>query len=158
MNCSEYRANYSDFARVPLSREIWDTTEWSAWMDHFHCCARCSDWTLAQRVIERGHDPEAFPCVHIADQITQTCDQHPNRHDCPDTLLVYEPRFDEFSILIRDGGSSSTIHFCPWCGVKLPDSKRDRWFHELEALGYDDPVQQEIPKQYLTDAWHKKAK
>lgn len=158
MNCSEYRANYADFARFPLPREVWDTPEWLAWTDHFHECSACSDWTLAQRVIGRGQDPAAFPCVHIADQITQTCDQHPDPRDCPDILVVYVPRFDEYAIPIRDGGSSySKIQYCPWCGTKLPETKRDRWFKELEALGYDDPAQQDIPHEYLTDAWHKKA-
>ncbi|MGB3291627.1 MAG: hypothetical protein WBB01_01400 [Phormidesmis sp.] len=155
MNCLEYRANYATFAQLPLPREIWDTPEWSAWMDHSYDCDECFDWSLAQQVIERGHNPHLFPCIHIAEQVTKTCEQHPNPYDCPDILIVYEPRFDEYSIPIRDSGSS-TIRFCPWCGIKLPVPKRDRWFQELESLGYDDPIQQDIPEEYLTDAWHKK--
>jgi hypothetical protein len=159
MNCSAYRENYAAFAVLPLPREIWDTPEWSAWMEHSHKCRDCSDWALAQRIVARGHDPASFPCVHVGNQLTQTCEQHQNRHDCPDILIIYFPRFDEYSIPIRDGGSSSTtIHFCPWCGVKLPDSKRHRWFQELEALGYNDPFQEDIPSEYRTDAWYKKAK
>ncbi|MCG8351078.1 MAG: hypothetical protein MI924_25190 [Chloroflexales bacterium] len=156
MNCSEYRANYAEFDKFPLPREVWDTPEWTAWIDHFHQCNECADWDLAQRVIKRGYDPQSFPCVHIADQITQTCDQHPDPHDCPDVLIVYAPRFDEYAIPIRDGGPSVVcIRFCPWCGVQLPESKSTRWFEELELLGYDDPFLQDIPEEYLTDQWYK---
>ena len=81
--------------------------------------------TYRQRIIERGHDPALFPCVHIAEQVTRTCEQHPDPHDCPDILIVYFSKYDEYGIPIRDGGSSIvTIHFCPWCGTKLPESKR----------------------------------
>lgn len=143
---------------LPLPREIWDTPKWEAWTEHSQNCRNCADWGLGQRIIDRGYDPASFPCVHIGDQITHTCDQHPDPHDCPDILVVYFPRFDEYSIPIRDGGtSSSTIRFCPWCGVELPESKRDRWFEELEGLGYNDPVEQDIPDKYVTDAWHKQA-
>ena len=155
MDCSDYRANYAKFAKLPLGREVWDTPEWTAWMDHFHHCTKCSDWHLAQRVSERGHDPNSFPCVHIAEQLTHTCSKHPDLRECPDVLILYEPRFDEYSIPIRDGGlSGRCIRFCPWCGVRLPDSKRDRWFQELESLGYDDPFAQDIPEEYDSGKWH----
>ena len=127
MDCAEYRANYPGFSKIPLPREAWDTPERTAWVEHSHHCRQCSDWALARRVIERGYDPDSFPCVHIADQVTRTCDQHPDPHDCPDILVTYDPRFDEYSIPIRDSGTSgSRIRFCPWCGVRLPESKRKR--------------------------------
>ena len=32
-----------------------------------------------------------------------------------------------YGLIIHDGGTSAvTIQFCPWCGSKLPASKRDR--------------------------------
>src|SRR5262245_58504952 len=122
MNCEAYRANYERFAKLPLPREVWDTPEWSAWINHFQQCRECSDWTLAQRVTLRGHNPQTFPCVHIANQLTQTCPQHPDPNDCPDIILVYEPRFDEYAISGRGREPPlSTIRFCPWCGIKLPE-------------------------------------
>ncbi len=43
-----------------------------------------------------------------------------------DTPIIYIKKFDEYGIKIWDGGSSSLIiSFCPWCGQKLPNSKRD---------------------------------
>lgn len=79
--------------------------------------------------------------------------------DDPDILIFYTDVFDEYGIIIHDGGSSYLIiNFCPWCGKKLPDSKRDRWFEELEKLGYDDPFDMKIPKEYTSDKWYTKDK
>lgn len=36
---------------------------------------------------------------------------------------------------------------------KLPESKRERWFEELEALGFNEPSEQDIPQRFLSDAW-----
>lgn len=34
-----------------------------------------------------------------------------------DDIIYYIPEFDEYGIVIHDGGSSSiTIEYCPWCG------------------------------------------
>jgi len=63
--------------------------------------------------------------------------------------------FNEYGLIVHDGGSSSiTIEFCPWCGTQLPESLRDRWFDELEALGFDNPFEQDIPKKYKTNEWY----
>jgi len=69
--------------------------------------------------------------------------------------IVYIPKFREYGISYLDGGTSiQTIIFCPWCGVRLPESLRNKWydiiFDELE-LEPDDP---NIPAEYLTDKWY----
>lgn len=91
----------------------------------------------------------------MALQLSHTCEQHDDPFDCPDHLIIYVAKFDEYGIIIHDGTSSKlSIAHCPWCGSKLPDSKRDRWFDELAAKGYTDPGRQEIPPEYETDAWY----
>ena len=90
----------------------------------------------------------------MREQINYKCAEHPEVSECPDKLIDYSPKFDEYGILIHDGGSSSiSIEFCPWCGIKLPESKRDLWFDTLEELGFDDPFAQEIPKEFETSEW-----
>lgn len=85
-----------------------------------------------------------------------TCDQHSSKFECPDVLVSYSPRFNEYGLIVHDGGFSvMCISFCPWCGFKLPESLRERWFAELEALGFDEPWDQEVPERYLTDAWYR---
>ncbi|MBC7932277.1 MAG: hypothetical protein H7Z38_17105 [Rubrivivax sp.] len=88
-------------------------------------------------------------------ELDQRCDMHPDPFDCVDNLIYYSPRFDEYGIIIHDGGSSfSLIAYCPWCGSKLPESKWDEWFEKLKALGFDDPSEQDIPEEFLTRTWY----
>lgn len=69
-------------------------------------------------------------------------------------VIVYSPKFAEFGIPVHDGGTSKIeIAFCPWCGARLPESKRDRWFDELARLGIDDSDDSLIPEQYRSDSW-----
>ena len=84
------------------------------------------------------------------------CNRHSDVYSCPDVLVRYIPKFDEYGIIIHDGGSSSkTIKYCPWCGQALPESKREAWFDTLESLGFDDPVEQDIPNEFSSDAWYR---
>lgn len=62
---------------------------------------------------------------------------HPDRFECPDALLHHDDRDGEYGIIIHDGGSSViTIHYCPWCGSKLPkqQNKRPRAPRETRGL------------------------
>lgn len=95
-------------------------------------------------------------CEKMTHQVNNKCDVHPRPEDCPDVLISFVEKFREYGIFVHDGGTSSvSIAFCPWCGNELPDSLRDRWFHELELLGFDSPFEQAIPHQYITDAWYR---
>ena len=82
------------------------------------------------------------------------CEKHPAPFDCPDSLIYYASRFDEYGIIVHDGGSSYvSIDFCPFCGARLPESKRDQWFDTLEAKGFKDPLTENVPTEFRTDKW-----
>jgi hypothetical protein len=84
------------------------------------------------------------------------CGLHTDRYECPDALIEYLPQFDEYGIIVHDGGTSSIlIQFCPWCGTKLPPSRRAQWFEEVETLGFSNPEDERLPAKYRTDEWHK---
>jgi hypothetical protein len=69
-------------------------------------------------------------------------------------LVHYTPKFDEYGLVVHDGGSSTRlISFCPWCGAALPGSKRARWFEALAALGIEDPFSASIPDAFRSDLW-----
>jgi hypothetical protein len=71
-----------------------------------------------------------------------------------DAVIVYNKVFDEFGIPVNDGGTSKiTIAFCPWCGARLRESKRARWFHELGRMGIDEPDDARVPDAYRSDSW-----
>ncbi len=70
-----------------------------------------------------------------------------------DLPIVYVPNFREYGIQYTDGGTAyHVIAWCPWCGARLPESLRDAWFDELEALGID-PDDSDLPVRYRTEAW-----
>ena len=98
----------------------------------------------------------AHCCNEMRDAVTFTCDECSDEHECPDSLVSYNLRFDEYGLIVHDGGTSClSIAHCPWCGVKLPESKRDRWFDELEAQGIGEPHEGNVPERYLSDAWYR---
>lgn len=70
-----------------------------------------------------------------------------------DTGIVYVEKFDEYGVKINDDGTSYVvIKFCPWCGKKLPNSQREKWFDEIEQLGIE-PWSENVPEKYRTDKW-----
>jgi hypothetical protein len=80
---------------------------------------------------------------------------HDDPFECPDILIYYCDKFDEYGLIIHDGGTGFyLIHHCPWCGKELPLSKRDLWFDILERMGFDDPHEQEIPEDFNTSKWY----
>lgn len=74
-----------------------------------------------------------------------------------DEILYYCPQFDEYGITVHDSDSRSyiKIDYCPFCGRKLPDSKRALWFKILEEQGLDVIDYSELPRKYFTDKWWK---
>ncbi|MGN0496478.1 MAG: DUF6980 family protein [Lachnospiraceae bacterium] len=76
--------------------------------------------------------------------------------ECEDNIIKYNNIFDEYGIVIHDEGESKVkIHFCPWCGKKLPKSKRDLWFDILDKMGFENPFEDDIPEEFKSDEWRK---
>lgn len=83
---------------------------------------------------------------------------HEDPAECPDSLIVYNEIADEYGLAIHDGGASVLlIQHCPFCGAALPESKADRWFDEIEALGMTGPSDQRLPDKYRSAAWWRDA-
>lgn len=98
-----------------------------------------------------------FCCNEMKEKVTFHCSEHSDKYSCPDCLVDYNEVYDEYGIIIHDGGSSCIIiSYCPWCGSKLPESKRNLWFEKLEELGIDDPLAQDIPIEYKNKEWYSK--
>jgi hypothetical protein len=90
----------------------------------------------------------------MTEAVNQLCPDHSDRFTCPDALVNYAARFDEYGLIVHDGGASCVgIQFCPWCGARLPDSKRDLWFDALARRGFVNPVPQDIPGEFESDLW-----
>ena len=95
-------------------------------------------------------------CETMDYHLGQICPHHDDPYECPDYVISYSEKFDEYGLIIHDGGPSSyRIQFCPFCGLKLPESKRDQWFNELEGLGFDNPFNDGIPEKYKSSEWYR---
>jgi hypothetical protein len=81
-------------------------------------------------------------CEHLREHVEFRCDDHPERASCGDYLIGWSETFDEYGVWIHDGpgGAASSwlvIQHCPFCGARLPATRRDEWFDRLEANGLD---------------------
>jgi hypothetical protein len=94
----------------------------------------------------------------MATEIARASDDGGGQAGSVDVLVAYSAVFDEYGIVVHDGGKSYVrIDFCPWCGSRLPESKRDRWFEALEAMGVDPLTDADaVPSAYRSDEWRKK--
>jgi hypothetical protein len=98
----------------------------------------------------------AHCCDAMKTHLDFSCEQHSSPFECPDALVFHSEKFDEYGLIVHNGGEIYVlIQFCPWCGTQMPQSLRNRWFEELEALGFDEPLDQDIPEQYKSGAWHR---
>ena len=57
-------------------------------------------------------------CDRMRWQLSQKCDQHASRYECPDSL-VQRVR-GGYGLIILESSSVVEIAFCPWCATRLP--------------------------------------
>jgi hypothetical protein len=92
-------------------------------------------------------------CDRLRAEVERRCPDHPDRLDCPDAALVYLAKFDEYVRPSRDGGSAGQVLTrCPFCGGRLPESRRDAWFDALEERGLS-PWGTALPGEFESDRW-----
>lgn len=96
-------------------------------------------------------------CEDMIRHTGKLCGVHTDPYECPDQVIIYSDVFDEYGLIVHDGGRSSyDISFCPFCGSQLPKSKRDQWFDELEFPGFESPLSDEgVPEKYKSSLWRK---
>jgi len=113
---------------------------------------RCLDIDVSERKISIV----SHCCEKMRLSVMYECYRGHGKWECVDILIHYNEVVDEYGLIIHDGGESFVmINYCPWCGNKLPKSKRDLWFDELERLGFDDPLIQTIPNAFKSFEWYK---
>lgn len=96
-------------------------------------------------------------CERMVYELSKVCDIHAIKYDCPDCLIEYDEIFDEYSIIIHDGGNSSIgIDYCPWCGAKLPGSMKSEWFEKLYNMNIDPNDDNKIPNEFKSKKWRLK--
>ncbi|MCA9840433.1 MAG: hypothetical protein KC422_26235 [Trueperaceae bacterium] len=147
MHCKEFKTRYQGL-------DATDSATMMQCLEHVQDCKPCLSYMSQVDLELKGIDLSAYPCIHMANYASFRCEHHPNLKDCSDATILYDARFDEYS-LNSARAWVVPIQYCPFCGSELPESKRDRWFKELAALGYDNPRQQAIPEKYKSDLWYR---
>ncbi|WP_332778328.1 DUF6980 family protein [Polaromonas sp.] len=69
-----------------------------------------------------------------------------------DKRIYWSPVFNEYGLICQPSAEVLQIQHCPFCGVRLPESRRDQWFERLESKGWKtwgDP----IPNELLSHEW-----
>jgi hypothetical protein len=102
----------------------------------------------------RSHHPHC--CEEMTERANFWCDQCTNQCRCAHKDIYYSSVFDEYCIINQLQIDVETIKFCPWCGVKLPKSKREEWFDLMDELGIDINDWGEVGKtlgKYLEFGW-----
>ena len=97
---------------------------------------------------------DQFCCAMMESNVTFDTNTLPD-----DRTVFYSKRFDEYMIPLKDGVSGICIAYCPWCGQKLPESKRGRWFEELDEMGIEFSLfdTEQVPPGYLDDTWRRRS-
>jgi hypothetical protein len=114
-----------------------------------------------ERLIDEAIPPLVFRVLppQVQDVDLACCDMMRRwAFEGDDILVEFNPRMREWGVPIPDyfGGGTVVFEHCPWCGVRLPESLRDRYFEELWALsesGEDVPEWDTRPPEYHTSAW-----
>lgn len=100
-----------------------------------------------------------FCCEMMKDNVYCVCEETFFCGDAEDKVINYSSAMDEYGIPIYDGKNHTSsshiiIRYCPWCGCKLPNSRREEWCDRLYELGYI-PFSDDIPVEFKTSAWYK---
>ncbi|HZV68682.1 MAG TPA: hypothetical protein VFG10_04030 [Saprospiraceae bacterium] len=152
MELEKFKILHARFNKVGTHGIDTTTPEFEEYIDAIHSNRECSDWYMTSTLQERKFDYTKHCCLMMALQISQP-NTMPDGKDDHDIIMNYNEIFDEYGIPIYDGGTSVLqIMYCPWCGNKLPVSKRDQWFEKFGELAYEDD-NSKIPDQYRSDQW-----
>ena len=95
----------------------------------------------------------------VPQAMTHCCAETTKHVDDGEVAFRYDPVSRGYGIPILDGGSAKQqIHFCPWCGSRLPESLSDKWFEILDEMfpDFDGFADDRTPEEFKSDTWWKK--
>jgi hypothetical protein len=155
MDCTCFRAAYDRWwGQGPVDNRY--PAEQQDWFGHEQDCRECRDWARRRYCQYRGIQADQHCCLDMASAIAHPIE---TLHQGPNRVLDWIACWDEYRIpMSYDGYSATPIRHCPWCGHRLPDSKRSLWYERLKSLGYSDPGNEDLPDEFGTDEWWRSGK
>lgn len=91
-------------------------------------------------------------CAGMDAQANFVCSDHEDLWDCSHVFVYYSSTWNEYAIENLTRTDNGILDYCPYCGTKLPESRRGAWFDLAEPLGLT-PLLGEVPKEYLGFNW-----
>lgn len=108
-------------------------------------------WLPLDYVWQPALDGQKHCCEDLSVALDFSCDLHSDPFDCADSVLIYHPLFREYGLILHDGGMTYLqIDFCPFCGTRLPATRRDDWFNQVERLGLENADFDDLPDDLKT--------
>ena len=85
-------------------------------------------------------------------ELPHACEMMRTVLETHESALSYRPSVREYTIAYTSDGSLQAIDYCPFCGVRLPESLYDEWIARLEELGVE-PFSDDVPPEMQDDRW-----
>ena len=64
-------------------------------------------------------------CKAMRYHTSNHCIVHNSPFECPDRLVIYNEKDNDYGLIIHDGGESVVkIYYCPWCGSELSSENK----------------------------------
>lgn len=124
MELENFKKLHFKFSKLPLSKEVWQTDEYSEYIEALHSSKDLYEWTLVEKFTQQKFAYHKYCCLTMADKVLDSKDSKgETRYDDPD-VVINKWDNNTFGIPIHDGGASIIeINFCPWCGENLKNER-----------------------------------
>ena len=100
-----------------MDKIIWETKEYSDYIDSMTEDEIIGDWYLKQQIKKSKVKVGRHCCTKMTYYLTF---DKKTKEINPDAIIRFHKKTKDYGIPIHDGGSSFIeIGFCPWCGTKL---------------------------------------
>jgi hypothetical protein len=91
---------------------------------------------------------------HCCRKMTEQVNMHWPEAESPllgstDQRIYWSPVFNEYGLICQPSPELLRIQHCPFCGQRLPDSRRAAWFERVSDTGWTtwgDPIPDELLK------------
>ena len=125
MTFEEFKILHNRFSKLPLPKEVWQSSEYEQYAEHLTNNSEFYEWTLTEKFKKAQFDFSEFCCLKMADKIFDGIDKNGEIDYDNVDVIMRKWKNGTYGIPIHDGGSSIIeIDYCPWCGKKLNKASR----------------------------------
>ena len=117
MDLRQFKILYKKFSSRKLDKDVWQTKEYSDYIDAINEDETIADWYLKQQIKKSKVKVGRHCCTKMTYYLT--FDKRTKEIN-PDAIVRFNKKNKDYGIPIHDGGQSFIeIDYCPWCGTRL---------------------------------------